>query len=217
MGERVRQLQKSLLQEVGKVVAQHGFDPKPVDQSFRRRLPDGSAVVHVGFVPHGDVDVDVTGDVAVRFDAVEDLLNEDRALSNTEKKRTATLGAEFGNLAEGRQRRWKLKEAADVAPVATAIGEAVRTIAVPYIQKYGDMEAALEALSGNDAAAWLHSPFHDARAKRSVALASILGPPSRMEETAARARAFLVSRSDPGLAEFDRFVEKLRRGARAQA
>jgi hypothetical protein len=71
------------------------------------------------------------------------------------------------------------------------------------------MQTALEVLSGDDKDAWLHSPFHDARAKRALGLAFLLGDQKRFSQLAAAKTEFLKSRNDSGLASFLQFRDAL--------
>ena len=60
----------------------------------------------MSFIKHAH-GCDVTADVAIRVDALEDLLNEWNAtLSKAERKQTHSMGAELGNISEGRASAW---------------------------------------------------------------------------------------------------------------
>ena len=154
----------------------------------------------------------MTADVAVRFDELEDLLNEYKGhLSEAEKKNTFSLGAELGNMSEGKQRRWTVAGLADVEPVSRSIMDAFSKIGIPYLEKYSNVETALEALSGDDRAAWLHAPIHGERAKCAISLAFLLGDRERFYELAAAKTAFLISRNDFGLQSFLQLRDALER------
>lgn len=207
----IKELEKALLTELATHIGKHSFDPKPSDQSFHKRMPFGRLGFHLSFIKH-KTDFDVTADVAVRFEALEDLLNEDNAhLSTSEKKKTYTLGAELGNISEGRQKRWTVATPDDIKPAVNSIMDAFVAIGLPYLEKYSDMQNALEVLGGDDQAAWLHSPFHDVRAKRALGLAFLLGDRETFSQLAVVKTEFLSSRNDPGLQSFIQLRDELAR------
>ncbi len=90
--------ERAVLEQLGTLMAAHGFRPKPVGQSFYRGVPGGSWALHVSFIRH-ETDMDVTADIAVRIDAIEQVVNQcETGLTDAEKRRSTTLGAELGNL-----------------------------------------------------------------------------------------------------------------------
>jgi len=198
----ISDLQKSILNEVSTRIVKYGFDGKPKVQDFYKKIPSGRQVFHLSFIRHKE-DIDITVDVAVRFDSVEDLINEYKPyLTKTQKKDTATLGCELGNLIEGEPRRFSLYSVDDAGDVADEIIDFFARVGISYLEKYSDMEAALEALSGDDRDAWLHMPFHDERAKKAIALAFLLGPKDKFHKIAAAKEEFLTSRNEQGLETF---------------
>ncbi|MGH7953764.1 MAG: hypothetical protein ACREFE_17845, partial [Limisphaerales bacterium] len=145
---KIAELQKKLLNEVAIIVAKHGFSPKPKGQSFRMQKPFGWASFHLSFILHESTDFDVTTDVALRIDAVENLINEDNnLLSNAEKLQTATIGCELGNLSEGQQKRWNIASDNDVELVAESIHDALASVAIPYIERYSNLQEIFAVLS----------------------------------------------------------------------
>lgn len=198
----ISDLQKNALNEVSTRIIKYGFDGKPKGQSFYKAISSGHQAVHLSFIKHKE-DIDVTVDVAVRFNLVEDLINEYKPyLTKAQKKWTATLGCELGNLVDGAPRRFRLYSVNDAGHVADEIMSFFASTGIPYMEKYSNMEAALEALSGDDRNAWLHMPFHDERAKRAITLAFLLGPPGRFHKIAAAKEEFLTSRNEQGLGTF---------------
>ncbi len=207
---KIKDLEKLLLEEISSRAAALGFDPKPVGQSFRRKTDSGRVSLHVAFIPH-KVDVDVTADVAVRIDALEDLVNEDNALlPKSEKANTSSLGVELGNLAEGRPRRWTLAAAGDVPGAADSIIALFERVGRPYLEKYSDPANALQALAGNAPENWAHSPIHGARCRRAVGLAFLLGRHGEVEQLIQSGESFLRSRNDFALKSFQEFAAKIR-------
>ena len=198
----IRELETALLTKLADQVGKHGFDTKPKGQSFYKKTPLGRSAFHVTFIRHRS-DIDVTADVAVRFDELEDLLNQYRDnLSKAEKKNTFSLGAELGNISEGCQKRWTVASLDDVQPAAEAVLSALTSIGIPYLERYSDMNTALEVLSRDDEEAQLHSPIHGQRACRAIGLAFLLGRSQRFHQLAGAKTAFLTGRKDFGLSFF---------------
>jgi len=207
---QIKELEKALLTELSKHVGKYDFDTKVRGQSFYKQMPFGRLAFHLSFIKH-KTDFDATVDVAVRFDDLEDLINQYRGrISEAQKKNTFTLGAELGNLSEGRQKRWTVATLDDIKPVAESIMDAFVLIGLPYLEKYSNMKTTLETLSGDDSAAWLHAPIHDDRAKLAIALAFLLGDRERFSKLAAAKTEFLESRKDPGLQSFMQLRDALK-------
>lgn len=202
--------QETLLKAVASRLSEHDFKAKIRDQSFLKLIEHGRVSLHLSFLERGD-EFDVTADVAIRFDALEDLVNSDnKALSRAEKADTYTLGAELGNLRDRRQKAWEIRKLSQVEQVASGIYETYLQVAKPYIEKYSKMDAALEVLSRDDQEAWIHCPFHDARAQRAVGLAKLIGmPDSDLQALTAQKEQFLTARNDHGLGEFKLFTDKI--------
>ena len=203
------ELRNGFLDSLALAMPRYGFKGKPIGQSFHRSLPFGRWSFHAAFINH-DTDVDVTADVAVRVDAVEDLVHSgNKLLSDREKQQTATIGAELGNIADHRQRRWTIASMSDVQRVAGAMLDEFQKFGLPYLERYSDLNKMLDILSGNDAAAWLHSPVHAERCKRAVALALVLEKNDRALELARRSEEFLQQIGDPGLLSFKEFASRV--------
>ncbi len=94
--------------------------------------------------------------------------------------------------------------------------QAFETIGLPYLQKYSDMQAALEALSSDDGDASLHMPLHDERAKTALALAFLLGDRERFSQLAVVKTEFLSSRNEQGLQSFIQLRDSLARRLNGQ-
>ena len=106
--------------------------------------------VHLSYIKH-DTEFDVTVDIGIRFDNVEEMLNRDRGhLSDREKKNTFTVGVEMGNLVCGQPKRWNIQSTEDIEPTAAAIGTQVQDIAMPFFSEYSNPRALLSALEQPD-------------------------------------------------------------------
>ncbi len=208
---KVRQLERELLEETGRRLLPLGFSSRPKGQTFFRPLDGGLVAAHLTFIER-EHDFDVTVDVAIRFHAVEELVNRtNRFLSAKEKAETFTLGAELGNLEHGRPYRNKVANVADVAVVAERIAHTFARVGLPYIELYSSPEAACAILSRDDREAWVHSPIHAERAKRACALLVVLNRYSEIQALGAEKMAFLESLQDPGAISFSRFLADLGR------
>lgn len=205
-----KHLQDAFLQRLSVVLRKHGFVRGKDKQTSYWPKPFGWAAFHVALIPHKDVDFDITADVALRYEAVENLVNADNELlSKTQKGQTATIGCEIGNLTTGRQRRWTIASEANIESVLTSIEDALVLFALPYIQKYSDANEVFTLLSSNERSAWLHSPIHSERCQRAIALAVILGKDARLHTIIHECQSFLTAREDLGLARFEKFIQRI--------
>lgn len=153
----------------------------------------------------------MTADAALRIDAVEDLVNADNPLLTTkEKKQTFTIGAELGNMLEGKQRRWTISDSNHVTMVADGIIDLFRKVGLPYLERYSDFGNLIADLSKHDQAAWPHSPVHERRCKTIMALAALLHDEQRFELLNEGCEEFLRGRSDAELASLRVYVKGLR-------
>jgi hypothetical protein len=117
----INELQKKLLTSIGEKLMAFGFSKKVKQQSFYRPFEKGNAYVHLSFINHAD-DFDVTLDVAIRFDEVENLVNsKNNFLTKKEKAETCTLGVELGNLSNGVPKRWNISSDDQISTVTGSI------------------------------------------------------------------------------------------------
>ncbi len=165
--------------------------------------------MHLAFIDHR-TDFDVTMDLAVRFDAVEDMINEDSTyLSKKEKTQTYSLGVQLGNLVGKGQMRWSVKTAADVLPATNGIVAEFEKYGLPYLERVSSMRSAFELLTSPGEESWIHSPIHSVRAKRVLAMAKILGMGDRLAPIASEYERFLEELKDFGAADFKRFAARI--------
>ncbi|HEY4093794.1 MAG TPA: hypothetical protein VGN46_19995 [Luteibacter sp.] len=153
-------LKRALVGSLGILLQPLGFKVVASQQSFRRATPDGWLSLHLAFVDH-DMDFDVVLNAAVRFDEVQEGILPESA----ERRHTATIGCEYGNLTGQGQIRWKVADAQDVERVAQAIFEACAATMTPFLEHYSDKRTVLEALRRNDATSILISPIDQRRAR----------------------------------------------------
>jgi hypothetical protein len=199
---RLQKLKKLLFDELSNGLASYGFRLNASRQAFYSPTQFGRAVFHLAFIRHAQTDFDVTADVALRVDAVEDLIFPD---TNYE---TATVGCELGNISIGRQRRWNVRDETDLRPVTDSIEEGFTSIALPYITRYSNLEEMYTLLSGNERQNWLHAPLHGARCQRAVALGVVLKKQD-LTQLIARCEAFLQQTTEFERQSFAQFIQKL--------
>jgi hypothetical protein len=197
--------QRQLLELLRDRLARDGFVLKLRDQSFYKKADFGALAVHLAFM-NGQVEFDVTMDVAVRFNSVEDLVHP-----SSKKAMTFTMGCELGNLESGARQRWTVAEASDVARVSEAIYKKFEKVGRPYLERYSSIDAAYEVLQRDDRSGSLHSPLDDERAKRALAIAALRGR-DEFEALLARKRPSLATSKNANLADFEAFVTAVREG-----
>ena len=193
-----------LFQKIQAGLAEHGFEFKRKIKYFHKIIPGGCWSVGIGYIKHTE-DFDVTMNVSGRIDTLQKLIHGNEDSDDC----SFSFGAELGNISEGKQKRWTVTSQEDIDSVAVAMLEAFVQIGLPYLKRYSDMENALEAFSGDDRAAWLHSPVHGARAKRAIGLAFILNKRDLFVALAEQKTAFLKGRNDFDLQSFLDFKRKL--------
>jgi hypothetical protein len=165
--------------------------------------------VHISFIEH-EHDIDATVDVAIRFDAVEELVNRSNGLlTRKEKAETFTMGAELGNLERGMPYRVTVTERSDVERAAEQLLAKIEAVGLPYFELYSRLESAYHVLARDDRDAWVYSPIHAKRATRACALLAVMGRHSEIEELGKQKLAFLASVTDPGSVGFSRFLAEL--------
>jgi len=207
----MKEQQKALLSKVAEYLVEYGFEKKPIGQSIIKIMPDGKVSFHLAFIDHKD-NFDVVADVAIRFDMVENMVNEDnKLLSKKEKESTFTLGAELGNISQGSQKRWTVFLGTDVDSIAQEIRSAFVKYADSYIKKYSEMQNAFELLLSNDRQNWIHCPVHGARAKRVLSMAVLLNHQALIPKLISDSIAFLREQKDFGIQDYEKFSKRWRK------
>ncbi|UWG96263.1 hypothetical protein LPY66_15335 [Dehalobacter sp. DCM] len=197
-----------LLKQLSERLVQIGFDKKIHGQSFWKFTEYGRTSIHLGFINHV-TDFDITVSVGIRIDKVEDMANaSNKLIKDREKKMTCTIGTEIGNFINGRQKRWTINNFEDIGPVCDDIYIYVMEVAVPYIEKYSELENVYEVLLRDDKEGWRHAPIHYHRAICAVAMARLLGK-SDYKDIVDKKTKFLKEREDYGLPLFLDFINKL--------
>jgi hypothetical protein len=159
----MKELRDKLLDEIALRLKPEGF--RKSEQTFARDFNGGRWFFHVAFIPH-KADFDTTADVSVRHDAVERALHAGNSLtSEREKKKTATIGAELGNLRGTGQHRWTVRGERDVVPVVKSMLEILSEVGYPFLQRFSSLGETRRVLSEDSAFSRLICPFPDKRAR----------------------------------------------------
>ncbi|GAB2176524.1 hypothetical protein [Dongia sp. agr-C8] len=198
----LKELRAQLASEVGVKLKDFGFRKR--DRSYFRKMEGGRQAFYLAYINH-ETDFDVTATLAIRFDAVENLVHADAP-----NKDTSTMGVEIGNLTQGAQKRWTIEVIEDVPIVAESIFEDFKRFGLPYYEKFSDPRAAFAALSPTNRSAWMHFPLHNYRAMSTIALAVILKMNGKIEDLIDEQERYLVSLNDPMIEVFRRFADRYR-------
>jgi len=194
--------ERDVLTRLGKQLESHGFDPKPSGQSFYHSFPAGKSAFHVSFIPHQS-DFDLTADVAIRLNAIEDLVNEyDTKRAPTERRKSMTLGGELGNISEGHQLRWTVSDPNDIPKVCDQVANMFERIGLQFLRTHSDLAAAHKVLISSNPRETFLSPILGPRSMRAIASAYILDGTSDITALAQRFEAMLVERQDLYLQDF---------------
>ncbi|MCS0320534.1 hypothetical protein [Vibrio diabolicus] len=204
----IKSIQKKLLADLGEKLSVFGFNMKPKKQSYYRPTNNGWDCVHISFIDH-DSDFDVTLDIAIRFNDVENLVNSNNEmLTSKEKSETSTLGVEIGNLSMNERLRWKVSSQEQLPTVIDSILKEYKTSGEEYFSKYSSLESVHKLLSSDEKIVWKHCPFHATRAKKAIAIAYLLGQ-SDIKDQINHKKQFLEDIKDFGLPSFLSFIEVL--------
>lgn len=196
----------ALLGEMAPLLASVGFSPMRRDQAFRRNRPDGADITHISFIRY-PTSFDVTTDVAVRIDAIEEIVSASNAvLSASARKKTATIGVEIGNLSQGSHLAWNIDETTAIDRVALDIFLHVERFGLPFFARFGDIASVTTMLCRDDSEAMRYSPFNHVRASRAVAGLLALGMTGEAREIAGQKVAFMRELQDPNLEFFLAFL-----------
>ncbi|MFC5530169.1 hypothetical protein [Cohnella yongneupensis] len=207
--ENKKIIKKDFLQRLTEKLSQIGFEKKLNGQTIWKLLSNGKAAAHISFIDHSN-DFDLVLNFAVRIDAIEDLKNEvNEYLSAKEKKQTATLGVEYGNLIEGEQQRWTISRHEDIEVVCSEISEIVLKIGIQYFETYSNLETVFSLCRVEDTSSRLHAPIRYTRAMNAVGAAYLLQKPNLQKIINDIYEAYLRNEDDLGLEMFERFTKKI--------
>lgn len=113
---KTEKLKRGLLDFIKQALASHGF--RRSYQSFFRRIPIGSQILHLAFVQRGNT-VEIEANVEVRHEKLEQLYSD--LLGEPHSFQTATVGAEFGKLAGTNSIIWTVNNLSDIPVIGKNI------------------------------------------------------------------------------------------------
>jgi len=204
-----QELFQAVLSEMEPKLSHLGFILNRRDQQYTRVRPGKKEAFHLADIKHRD-DFDIVADIGIRFDAVENLLDEFRTdLSARDKAKTYTIGVEMGNLMQGKRIRWSVRDQRDVPIVSAAIVRAFDPIALPYFSRLSSLEDILPIVSHDGPEAWLHAPLHGDRAQTAIAIAFLLDQKHTFNQLVEDKTRYLTERHESGLAQFKGAAQSL--------
>jgi hypothetical protein len=205
----MKQLKKELLKEISNFLVEYGFEKKIFKQSFWKYTVNGRAMIHLSFIDHA-ADFDVVVSVSVRLDELENMVNKaNPLLKESEGQLSSTIGVELGNYKEGKQKRWTIKDENDLLLTVGGVCQDIKTIAIPFIEKFTDINTIFEIMLRDDKEAWQLTSLHHRRAMNAVGLAILLKKEEMLKIIVETKTKFLTERNDFGLKIFLKFVETI--------
>ncbi|MCG1021478.1 hypothetical protein [Sutcliffiella horikoshii] len=207
---KTKQLKYALLQDLSERLNMHSFEKRVIGQSVIKKMEKGLISIHLMYIEHQE-DLDVTVDFGIRFDEVESMGHMGNALlTKKEKKGTFTIGAELGNVRDGRQRRWTIIREGDIPAIAESMFQSIKTVILPLIDRYLEKEAVYNLCLRDDEKAVLLCPINYKRAINAVALAVIMKKDLDVISLIIKQKQDYLRKQDEfGLEIFNSFIENL--------
>ncbi len=170
----MKELQELLLQRLDEKLKSFGFRIRKTQQHFYKEAEQCRQIFHIAFINHSN-DFDVIADVAIRHHQIEDLINEEKTyLSQAQKKSTATLGTELGNILGIGQQRWSIASKQDIPLVINDIIDYFQKLALPFLERFSSLEEVSKVLNENGKEANLICPISENRERVKEVISSFL-------------------------------------------
>jgi hypothetical protein len=167
-----------LLSSLAVKLARHGFKyNKSRKECYERNFDNGRQGVFIHPIYHV-VDFDVVMNFAIYFESLDALIDskDSRELAKKGKNyKLYSIGIELGNYLKTGQRRWNIKSEVDVFRVADEIYQAFVEHALPYFDKYKDLQSAFDLIAGNGDRAGSNCAFNSTRSINHIGMAMLLG------------------------------------------
>ena len=200
------QARRELLERIATRVAPLGYKGRISDQVFRQKTAIGWRSLHLTSAYDPEFWV-ANIHVALRVDAVEELTSVGVDIPARDRKRSATIGGEIGNIADGRWRPWHIRYGDDLERIADEMVRAFISFGLPYLERVSNLEILLDILSNEGVGAEGEQAMPEVVCPRAVALALVLGHNDRAAAIATRCgRNF--RRHRPGNAHLFRMLEE---------
>lgn len=181
-----------------------GFRAKLRDQLFSRMAATSSWLIHISFAD-AQSRLDATLDLAIRSTAAQRRLTR----VGFGVPEGATMGAELGNIIDGRPRRWTLLSETDCESVAHEMYDCCESFAINWFRRYESDDAILDVLSSGDDSAKLYSPVAVKRFLSILALAQQVWPETRVRQLVTDYHRALTEQKDPQLSAFAFYSSKM--------
>lgn len=201
-------LKRNLFHEIGSALKEEGYRVRVSQSDLIKKFDRGKISIHLGFIDYVE-GFDVTIDVGIRFEELENLKNQYKDfLTKTEKKETYTIGVELGNLAYGEQKKWNIKKGIDILPVSQNIIKEIKKHFFPYVSHYLDIENLFEACIKDDTNEVV--AFDSEGAENAVCLAMLLKKEHMLNSIIDQKRTYLKRINRDELESFEEFLLNMR-------
>lgn len=204
-------IRRDLMQHIGDLLAPYGFVRRKED--FARELGEVRQTIGIADIAR-PTSIGFSVNIGIRFHRVEELIARfERPHPLVRYEDTlcrSTLGKDLGYHWRGWwQKSWTLRNREDAPEAAQKIVALILKEAMPFFEKYSNMENAFAVLVNDDEEAKDYMTFDDSRAKKAIGLAYLLYGRKRAEQVAAKKRLYLETRPHADLAGVEEFVRRL--------
>ncbi len=159
----MKNIKEKFFEKLAELLKSDGFEYRKSNQDYVKKEGTKRFSFHISIIQHKN-DFDVTADVAIRFDDIENLRNsENKMISEKEKKETYTIGVELGNLKGVGQHRWTFRNFEDIPKNVEDINEWFIEIAKPFFQRFKELDEVYRVFKNDIKEANLICPFSDQR------------------------------------------------------
>jgi hypothetical protein len=205
---KIAKFKRGLLDFIKLGLAPHEF--KQSHQSFSRKVPIGSQILHIAFVTYPDK-VIVEADVDIRHDELENFYNA--LMGEQPAVQTATIGSEIEKLAGVQSFGWVISSSSDIPIVGNEIISAFWNIGCFFLEKYSDPKELFEVLASDDLPARAFCIIDHVRAEKAL-IAAVLLARTDLDNLIDKKIDYLTTLGNPYLADFLEFVVRIKRALR---
>jgi hypothetical protein len=185
-----------LKQELGP----HGF--RKSHQFFYKKAAIGRQILHIAFIPYKD-NVEININIDIRHEEIEKL--DKIVLGEAYDVRTATIGAELGQLANRNSMIWSLNDPSLIPMVGMDIINTFWKIGWPFLEEYASLEKIYEVLISDDLPISDYLLIGHVRAEKALLAAHLLHKKD-IDMIIDAKLSYLIKNGDPSLANFIKFV-----------
>ena len=193
-------LKHGLLDFLKQELVPHGF--RKSHQFFYKKAAIGRQILHIAFIPYKD-NVEINVNVDIRHEEIEKL--DKIVLDEAYDIRTATIGAELGQLANRNSMIWSLNDPSLIPVVGIDIMNAFWKIGWPFLKEYASLEKIYEVLISDDLPISDYLLIDHVRAEKAL-LAAFLLNKKDMDMIIDAKLSYLLKKRNPYLSDFLKFV-----------